>query len=222
MCSTSAIQEFRTHCNCNNARMSKKSKASQTSITHQEILETSQADNEIPMVLFDLNSSRHFLYNLNWEMSVIQQYKSHMILTIIKCAKGMPQCCHSHLGQCTDDSSKFIRYHNYTYNNGIEPPKRGHCAVYLDNCIIIFGGKVTSSLSVSTRVIWSYNLYTEEWGKYVIQETEDVPESLFNAIAVAIIGTIYTFGGFNTKYSTRNKLWTLRRTKRGHFTWSYI
>ena len=70
--------------------MSKKSKASQTSITPQEILETSQADNEIPMDLFDLNSSRHFFYNLDWEMSVIQQYKSHMILTINKCAKGMP------------------------------------------------------------------------------------------------------------------------------------
>ena len=37
--------------------------------------------------------------------------------------------------------------------NGTELPKSGHCAVHLDNCIINFGGKVTSNLS---------NLYTEE------------------------------------------------------------
>ena len=105
--------------------------------------------------------------------------------------------------------------------NRTEPPKNNHCAVYLDNCIIIFGGYCSRrNKPISTRVIWSYNLYTEEWKEYVIQETVDAPEPFVRAVADTIDGTIYTFGGVNKKYL--NDLWTLKKTKRECFIWSYI
>ena len=106
--------------------------------------------------------------------------------------------------------------------NGTKPPRSKHCAVCVDNCAIIFGGASWSDQPVSTRVIWSYNLYTEEWREYAIQETRDVPVSFIHALAVAIDGTTYTFGGLNTKGKYLNDLWALERTKRGRFTWSYI
>ena len=106
--------------------------------------------------------------------------------------------------------------------NGVEPPKNKHCAVYLDHCIIIFGGCCSRrNEPISTRVIWSYNLYTEEWREYVIQETLDAPEPFMHATAVTMMEPyIYTFGGVNKNYF--NDLWTLTKAKREGFTWSYV
>ena len=73
---------------------------------------------------------------------------------------------------------------------------------------------------ISTRVIWSYKLYTEDWREYVIQETVDAPEPFMYAVADTIDGTIYIFGGVNKKYLS--DFWTLKKTKRECFTWSYI
>ena len=74
---------------------------------------------------------------------------------------------------------------------------------------------------LSTRVIWKYNLCREGWKKYSIPNKRGAaPEPFYDAVAVAIKGTIYTFGGRDPK--ERNALWTLNRTERGGFTWCFI
>ena len=113
-----------------------------------------------------------------------------------------------------------------------------HFAIQLDNVLVIFGGtgrdEDKDDDSPSTHVIWMYNLYTEEWGKHVIPkhvipkhviDKNGVPWKYNGAVAVAINGTIYTFGGSYGKYANlireRNTIWTLSKAKTG-FTWSFI
>ena len=106
--------------------------------------------------------------------------------------------------------------------NEAECPRRIHCAVYLDNCVIVFGG-VGKLQAMSTCVIWMYNLYTEEWRKQVIAKQSDAPEPFLSAVAAAIDGTIYTFGGLLAEsYNERNALWTLSKRSKGCFTWRFI
>ena len=106
--------------------------------------------------------------------------------------------------------------------NKAECPRRSHCAVYLDNCVIVFGG-VGKLQAMSTCVIWMYNLYTEEWRKQVIAKQSDAPEPFLSAVAAAIDGTIYTFGGLLAEsYNERNALWTLSKRSKGCFTWRFI
>ena len=81
-----------------------------------------------------------------------------------------------------------------------------------------YWGRCRDEIHVSTRVIWSYNLYTEEWRKHEIPGTSSAPEPFFGAIAAAIDKTIYTFGGNS---ATGNPLWNLSKTKEGCFTWSF-
>ena len=97
----------------------------------------------------------------------------------------------------------------------------GHSAVRLDNFIIIIGGLGKYHKSLSTRVIKKYNLCTEEWHKVVIPKKRDAPDPFYGAIAVAIGGIIYTFGG-KDKQSVKNELWALNKTKSGCFKWSCI
>ena len=107
---------------------------------------------------------------------------------------------------------------------------RGHCAVRLENFIIIIGGReVTKEFdpkhgpALSTRNIWRYNLYTEKWEKQLIpKKSNEAPFPFYNAVAVAIEGTIYTFGGGNAHVEERNQLWTLSRTETGDFVWRFI
>ena len=109
--------------------------------------------------------------------------------------------------------------------NTIESLRIRHSAVRLDNHVVIFGGFCAGLQLSSTRVICSYNLYTEEWRKFVIPDTMNAPEEFISAVADTIDGVIYTFGGRHTgsRYEfERNALWTLERTKKGGFAWSYI
>ena len=101
---------------------------------------------------------------------------------------------------------------------------REHCAVRLDNVIIIIGGDygLDSSTYQPTREIWTYNLYTDEWKKHAIPMERKAPDSLRFAVAVAIEGTIYTFGGYNITRKQRNALWTLKRSETGDFSWKLI
>ena len=97
-----------------------------------------------------------------------------------------------------------------------------HCAVSLDNFVIVFGG-VCRLKPLSTHLIWSYNLYTEEWRKHVIPYIRCAPEPFYGAVAAVVEKTIYTFGGRNAKDCVvRNALWKLSRTKEGGFTWCSI
>ena len=98
-----------------------------------------------------------------------------------------------------------------------------HCAVHLDNYVIIIGGSYPWE-PVSTNVIWMYNLHTEEWIKHVIEEG-GAPEPFREAVAVVVDGTIYTFGGSLSEsrcFRERNSLWTLSKTELGCFTWNFI
>ena len=97
-----------------------------------------------------------------------------------------------------------------------------HSVVQLDNFFIIIGGLQRPS----THVIWTYNLHTEERRQEVIPK-HGAPEPFYGAVAVAINGTIYTFGGtVDGKYADsdrdRNALWTLRKGHTGNFTWNFI
>ena len=97
-----------------------------------------------------------------------------------------------------------------------------HCAVSFDNSIIIIGGWCRNEI-ISTRVIWSYNLYTEKWRKTEIPNTSCAPEPFEGAVAAAIDNTIYTFGGLSITITGHpsNELWKLSKTKEGCFTWSF-
>ena len=100
-----------------------------------------------------------------------------------------------------------------------------HSSVCLDNRVVIFGGRLRKEL-LSTRVIWTYNLYTDEWRKHLIPDSKEAPKPFSSAVAAAINGTIYTFGGVDTKSRNallrhRNAVWTLDRTEEC-FKWTFI
>ena len=104
-----------------------------------------------------------------------------------------------------------------------KPRKYGHCAVTLDNFVIIIGGMDTAFREpVLTSIIWVYNLYTEEWRKNILSDRRCAPQAFHRAVAVAIGKTIHTFSGANSNgyYIDSTVLWTLSRTKEGSFTWS--
>ena len=102
------------------------------------------------------------------------------------------------------------------------PQISDHCAVRLHNFIVIFGGR--SGPVLSTRGIWTYNLYTDKWEKHVIPKKRKAPQPFVHAVAETIEGTIYTFGGSSTIHNgfERNTLWTLSRTETGDFSWGVI
>ena len=111
-------------------------------------------------------------------------------------------------------------------SNEFSEIRSDHCAVSLGNFLIIFGGwpKIGHGRAreISTRVIWTYNLYTEEWKKHGILNTSCVPEPFGSAVAVAIDKTIYTFGGRSIKSAKpRNAIWKLNKTNEGCFTWRF-
>ena len=105
------------------------------------------------------------------------------------------------------------------------PQRSGHCAAILDNYVVVFGGVWVSNKLLSTHVIWTYNLYTDEWRKHEMSDKNCAPQPFQGAVSVAINGIIYTFGGFigeDSSESETNALWTLCRTPGGSFTWSFI
>ena len=116
--------------------------------------------------------------------------------------------------------------------NETDLPISCHSSVRLDNYVIIIGGRWNPGCGKggkprSTRKLWMYNLYTEGWREYAIPKhviaRSGLPEPFHFAVAVAINGTIYTFGGADYVGSrTRNELWTLSKAKTGCFTWRSI
>ena len=108
--------------------------------------------------------------------------------------------------------------------NKFEPLVRwSHSAVRLNNYVVMIGGRGSDGALLSPREIWVYNLYTEEWRKYVITRQSQAPDPFESAVVAVIDGTIYTFGGYD-KVGVRNALWNLSRTncKRGYLKWSFI
>ena len=85
-----------------------------------------------------------------------------------------------------------------------EPHRRcGHVAVHVKHNMLIFGGAWWNDRQylepLSENVIWMYNLYTEQWTKYIIPTKERDPQAthVYGAHAEVIESVIYMFGGRN-------------------------
>ena len=101
---------------------------------------------------------------------------------------------------------------------------QGHLAVRTKNCIVVFGGwhgiGLTRFVPISKDVIWTYNLYTEQWRTHQIHN-KNLPHSSEGACAAAIGTDIYMFGGsMYNRVKKTNDLWKL--STQGFFKWSKI
>ena len=89
-------------------------------------------------------------------------------------------------------------------------------AVRLEHNILIIGGQWNSN-----NVIWTYNLYTEQWKKHVIVNKNHAPPETLCACAVAIEQDVYMFGG-KTRSKRTNALWKLAGSSVKCFKWSNL
>ena len=100
--------------------------------------------------------------------------------------------------------------------------RSGHVAIHMDNYILVLGGSVTS-----LHVIFMYNIYTEQWRKYVIPEEKPAPPATSNFAGAVIANECYLFGGLvqnqggaATKFV--NALWKLTKKTSGYYSWKKI
>ena len=105
--------------------------------------------------------------------------------------------------------------------NAREPPVMCyHVAVYMKNCIIVFGGEEKKDEGHSLRCIWMYNVYTEQWGKHVIPDRKTVPPATGCPYATMIKTDLFMFGGYHfRKERVTNALWKLIQTPNQCFQW---
>ena len=103
------------------------------------------------------------------------------------------------------------------------PKKRyAHVAVNQDRYILVFGG-IGKKGPFSQRVIWKYNIYTEQWTNHMVRGMGTDPDLIYCEACAASIGLdIYLFGGRGLNQMETNALWKLSKTAKGHFTWSKI
>ena len=97
------------------------------------------------------------------------------------------------------------------------PPHIMHnIAVQLDHFIVIIdcSGKGAIEDHIHT---WTYNLYTEEWKKYLIPEGNLIPTNLVYAYGVGIDKEMYVL-----KFSENVHLWQLTRDTNGYFAWNTV
>ena len=92
----------------------------------------------------------------------------------------------------------LIKSYNITMPD--EPQKRySHIAVRLEHCILVLGGMSRYQSRVERplpqSVIWMYNLYAEQWRKYVLADGKKHPSTTFDASATVIGSEMYLFGG---------------------------
>ena len=116
-----------------------------------------------------------------------------------------------------------------------EPPRRAsHSAVQVGSCILVISGlgwddrrHKYPSKPLSSRLLWLYNLYTEQWRKLVIPNAKRTPVPFCAGVAVVIKEDIYTFGGLEVmrepgRPSGTNALWKMSKTQKGCFVWHNI
>ena len=108
--------------------------------------------------------------------------------------------------------------------NALTPERvSDHCAVFLDNYVIVFGGWLRhENLIESPHVIWTYNLYKEQWRKHVLGWEMRVPRPFVQAAAAAIDKTIYVFGGQGRGGYISNATWMLHSSGAEIFEWSRL
>ena len=106
----------------------------------------------------------------------------------------------------------------------------GHIAVRLNHYIIIIGGTLaTSEDSEQNHVIWRYNLYTEQWRKYLIPKTKETPDLHSRGLqrtdtaecAVTIEESVYTYL-IDSSSIIQQALWKLTQTTHGCYVWEKV
>ena len=110
--------------------------------------------------------------------------------------------------------------------------KDGHVAVRLHRNIVLFGGMrwINHEARIkyySMRVVWSHNLDTDRWVKFVQPETQATPHPPVGQCAVIIKSDIYVHGGgqyredgFNFKVLLFSSLWKLSGPADNSITWT--
>ena len=103
---------------------------------------------------------------------------------------------------------------------------RYHVVVRLEHYILVFSGrygKYANSTAVPRNMIWMYNLYTEQWSKQMIPESELCPPNTACASAVSIKEYVLLFGGYIFEQGDFcNELWKLSKSSEGLFTWCKV
>ena len=100
--------------------------------------------------------------------------------------------------------------------------QKGHMVVWFDPSVVVIGG----TFSLSNRVIWMYNIYTDQWKKHEmpVEKDQPIPPVTMDACAIVIGQVIYMFGGYhqpNIIFTSR--LWTLSKTEpEGEFAWCEV
>ena len=95
-----------------------------------------------------------------------------------------------------------------------------HVAMSLQNYVLVLTGRSLvdgdARYNDIMHCIWSYNLYTEQWRKYRIQESKSIPHlARHGATAVAIGPDVYMFGSHLS-----NNVWRLTIIKNRCFAWT--
>ena len=127
----------------------------------------------------------------------------------------------------SDEENEWLRNRN-------EPHERcGHVAVRFSKYIVVFAGYTcTHSFLLhnqqmlhqeeylSNRVVWMYDLDSEEW-KCKITKGEECPPGTSGACGVVIGRDIYMQGG-HTGMGNTNDIWKLSRVAQNHVSWTQI
>ena len=131
----------------------------------------------------------------------------------------------------------LLEINNELQSHIMRPQARcGHVAVHLNRNIVIFGGGLQTpdfrSKYYSFRVIWSYSLDTDRWDKFIVPETQYLPQRGTEACAISVGSSIYMHGGMCIEYSNvaENRygrvfsysFWKLHRTSERNLTWTKI
>ena len=104
-------------------------------------------------------------------------------------------------------------------------------AVQNGHHILVFGGRAKYTWPSSFHVIWLYNLYTEQWQKYVILQSpsrQTAPTGRIDMCTVVIRKDIYMFGGLiylredNISCSISSEVWKLTKAENRSLQWKKV
>ena len=94
-------------------------------------------------------------------------------------------------------------------------------AVRFHHCILLFGSQCCKTPKVN--VIFVYNIYTEQWRKYLIPSNGKAPTLLWQGMCLQLINeTIYMFGGLSKDRKVFNKQLSELTNKTGCYVWNEV
>ena len=98
-----------------------------------------------------------------------------------------------------------------------------HVVTRLHDNIVVIGGMLRTDYRPQFKYIWTYNLHTNLWSKYVMREGDKTPPiayGTFGSIGVTIKNNIYMFATPNLE--NLGMVWQLNRDREGCFSWHEI